>query len=91
MMKFDVGDQVRIAADFTNLAGIAADPTSVTLTVRSPNQTVTTVSGVVNSAVGSYYGDVTLDQVGEWNYRWVGTGALVVAEEGSFYVRVRKV
>lgn len=95
MTTYDIGDQVRVTATLTDLAGTATDPTAVTLTVRKPDGTSTSYTygagTVTKSATGVYYKDVDVDQAGEWNYRWTGTGALVVAEEGQFYVRARRV
>lgn len=90
MNKYDIGDQVRLSVAVTNSAGTATSPTTVTCTVRKPDASSASLS-VVNDSIGNYHADVTPDQVGQWDYRWAGTGALVVAEEGSFYVRVRKV
>lgn len=94
METYDVGDQVRLTATLTDLSGTATDPTAVTLTVRKPDQTATdytyAAGQVTRSGTGVYYRDVDIDQAGEWNYRFAGTGALVVAEEGRFYVRQRR-
>lgn len=89
MTKFDIGDSVRLTATFTNLAGSLTNPTTVVCTIRRPDGNSSTLSNSTSST-GVYTADVTVDQSGEWNYRWSGTGALVVAEEGSFYVRERK-
>lgn len=40
----DIGDVVRLARRFTNEAGAAADPDTVTLTVRKPDGSVATVT-----------------------------------------------
>lgn len=94
MATYDIGDQVRLTATLTDLDGTATDPTAVTLTVRKPDLTATDhtyASGALTkSGTGVYYRDVTLDQSGNWYYRFAGTGALVVAEEGEFYVRTRR-
>lgn len=89
MTTYDIGDLVTLTATLTNTAGTLSDPTSVTLTVRKPDGSSSTVSNT-RSSTGVYTADVTIDQAGEWNYRWEGTGALVVAEEGQFYVRPRR-
>ncbi len=90
MNKYDVGDQVRLSVVIANNAGTATDPTTVTCTVRKPDGLAQTLSASKDST-GNYHADVTIDQQGEWDYRWLGTGSLIVAEEGAFYVRVRKV
>jgi uncharacterized protein YfaS (alpha-2-macroglobulin family) len=87
---FDVGDQVTLFADFKNVAGAAADPTAVVVTVRSPSG-VTTTPAVTHPALGRYEANLSIDQHGTWHYRFAGTGALVAVEEGSFVVRRSKV
>ncbi len=90
MNKFDIGDQVRLSVVITNNAGTVTDPTTVTCTLRKPDALSSTLS-VTKDSTGNYHADVTIDQQGEWDYRWLGTGSLIVAEEGAFYVRTRKV
>ena len=89
-MRFDIGDRVRITATFTDLAGAVADPTTVALTVKAPDGTLTSPSNSKDST-GVYHADVNPDASGTWWYRWTGTGALVAAEEGTFSVRQRQV
>jgi hypothetical protein len=90
MNKYDIGDQVHLTVVFTNSSGVATSPTTVTCTVQPPSGPTQSLTAV-NDSTGNYHADVSPDQSGEWDYRWAGTGALVVAEEGSFYVRERKV
>jgi hypothetical protein len=87
---YDVGDLVRATATFTSLTGALTDPTTVVCTVKHPDASVTTSSNT-KSSTGVYYSDITIDADGWWYYRFAGTGTLVAAEEGSFFVRVRKV
>lgn len=49
------------------------------------------IADQVRLGAGVYHANITADQSGHWYYRWAGTGALVVAEEGQFYVRQRRV
>lgn len=88
MTTYDIGDEVRLSVAFTDADGVAADPTTVTCTVRKPDGSTLTPSATGSS--GSYHADIQPDQTGNWHYRFAGTGALVAAEEGQFYVRVRK-
>lgn len=90
MNVFDIGDQVRLGATFTNLAGTLLNPTTVACVARKPDGSTTTLTAV-NESTGVYHADVLVDQSGTWNARWAGTGTLVVAEETSFEVRVRRV
>lgn len=89
MNAYDVGDQVRVTATFKDLDGDAVDPTTVTVKYQKPGGSVVTVASesVTNSATGVYFTDLTIDNSpGVWRYRFEGTGALVAAEGGTFYV-----
>jgi len=83
---YDKGDLVRLTGTFTDPNGALADPTAVTLRLRNP-LAVATTPATVKDATGVYHYDLTLDTVGEWFYRWEGTGAVTTAEEASLYVR----
>lgn len=87
---YDVGDVVRLAGAFT-VGGADADPTAVTLEVLDPSgnqSSYTWAAGqVVRQAAGRFYYDLAVDEAGLWRYRWEGTGAVVSAGEGHFYVR----
>lgn len=91
MAIYDVGDQVRLRARFTDLAGTYADPTTVTASVTSPSGTTTVYAlpPIVNDAalVGGFYLDITVSEAGLWVYQFVGTGAVVAQDEESFHVR----
>ncbi len=91
MNIYDVGDKVRLTATFTNAAGTATDPTTVTCIVQlRPGlyRSTYTYAGatITKSGTGVYYVDVTVDREGIWDYRWVGTGTVVAADEGSFNI-----
>jgi hypothetical protein len=86
MTSYDVGDLVRLSVIFTDIAGVPADPTTVSLRVRRAGST-TTYASATNPATGEYYQDVSIDTAGVWIYRWIGSGAIVAAEEGQFFVR----
>lgn len=106
-MAYDVGDLARVgnpsqdtdAAAFATLAGTATDPTAVTLTVERPDGTLLayawpsagTNGTLTKESAGRFYVDIAIDQVGRWDYRLVGTGAVTAAAEGSLYVRRRLV
>lgn len=89
MKTLDVGDRVRATGRFTNSAGSLADPTSVACTVRHPNGSASSPS-VTRGSLGVYLADFSLDGPGHWFYRFTGTGLVVAAGEGQFYVRERK-
>ena len=93
MAEINPGDLVRIAGSFTNAAGAAADPTSVTLRVRCHADSVYTTE-ITNDSVGSYHYDYTVPSIGKAKrrtiyYRWEGTGAVQAVEEGSFVAVTR--
>lgn len=75
---------VRITGTFT-VSGTATDPTTVTLKVQDPSGNEDTytyaLSQVTKSAVGIYYKDLALDEVGRWFYAWVGTGTVAAGDE----------
>lgn len=95
--KIDIGDQVRMRVQFTdpNNVDAAIDPTTVTLKHKDPSGNVTTlVYGtdveVIKESTGTYYADITIDEAGQWSYKWFGTGAAVAAEEEGFYVHEQR-
>lgn len=89
--RFDIGDRVRMRAEFRDVDGFVADPTTVTLAVLRPGDTESIDVGTAQDATGVYHGDHEPDTAGTWTYRFAGTGALVAAEEGTFAVRTRVV
>ena len=72
-------------------AGVAADPTSVVCTVKSPTGVITTPT-VVKDNVGNYHSTVTPTIPGSWAYAFAGTGAVVVTQgEQQFNVNKTEV
>lgn len=88
MTTYDVGDMVTITAEFTDLAGVPADPGTVTLQIREPDGTVTAYAEVdmAHPAPGTWSMEVPLDAGGWWHYRFAGVGGLVAAGEGRIQV-----
>ncbi len=90
MNGYDIGDVVRLTGTFTNLAGAAADPTTVTLKVARRGQTVTTATyaaaQITRTGAGIYYYDLTVVGDGIHDYRFEATGTVTAAVEGSFVV-----
>ena len=98
MNTYDIGDVVRLRASFTNSAGTAVDPTSVTVQYRrwlaDPASYTTLVYGVnsvVKAGTGEYYHDLLTGSLdaGEYRYRWNGLGDNAAAVEGRFMLSVR--
>ncbi len=87
---FHIGDGVELTAKFTNLAGVATDPTAVEVKVTEPDgatdSKVGTDSEVTNPNVGEYIRNFTAVLAGRHFVRWAGTGLVVAAQLGEFYV-----
>lgn len=73
---FDYGEVVRAKNSYTNPdTGVATDPTTVKVEVRSPDGVITTYNYGVDAAltkvvVGTYQLLITLAQVGTYKWRW---------------------
>lgn len=92
MAAYDLGQSVKLSVSFTDAAGSAANPTTVTCTVREPDGTETeytsaTTPAVSNPSTGTYELVLSPDQSGMWAYRWAGsTGSTTPVDEGQFHV-----
>jgi hypothetical protein len=88
--SYQVGDQIRLTATFTNSALAVADPTTVTCQVKlryiGTSTTYTYPATITKDSTGVYHVDVIPTNEGIWDYRWVGTGTVVAAEEGAFNI-----
>lgn len=92
MNTYDVGDKVRIACKFTDVDDVETNPTVTVFKFTDPSgNTITytydTDDELERDSTGNFHVDITIDEPGTWYYRWIGTGTVVAAEEGSFYVR----
>jgi hypothetical protein len=91
MADYNIGDRIRLPADFHDLVtGALADPTSVSVQVRNEAGTITTKTyptDIVKSAVGQYYYDLTPTLAGTWYVQWAGTGSVQKKEELALFVR----
>jgi len=88
MTEFTIGQQLRLQCLFKDLNGVPIAPSTVTLSIRKPDGVVDyTGTGVTNPSTGVYYRDYTPAVWGEYQYRFVATGAVIVAVEGRFDVR----
>ena len=95
MSTINPGDVVRITGAFTNLAGVAADPTAVTLRVRlrrsGETQTEYTGVQVTKDSTDNFHVDYTVPSIAPdrglaIEYEWQGTGAVAAVEQGTFSV-----
>ena len=83
--KYLVGNMILMTAAFTNAAGGAADPDTVTCTVKAPNGE-TIAATVVRDSTGLYHVDFSTTGLpaGKYVYRWAGVGTIEAAAEGGF-------
>jgi hypothetical protein len=89
--EYDLSDAPTFRCDFA-VDGVATDPTTISLTIRTPSGTETTYTyadggGVTKAGTGIYTRQVTLSERGIWFWRWVGTGTCQSASEGTVRVR----
>jgi hypothetical protein len=109
----DVGDMYRFgnystsvnqdgvpAAAFTDLAGVAQDPTTVTLIILKPDKITKLHYGwpsagadgtLIRETTGRFYIDVVLDQSGRWRQRLQSTGVPTAASESILVVDKQRV
>lgn len=76
---------------FKNSAGALTDPTTITLRWRVAGGTETTwVYGtnnqIVRDSAGIFHADIPIVSRGLHYFRWVGTGTVAAASEGTFSV-----
>jgi hypothetical protein len=100
MADLDVGDKIKITGEFRTgtITGTLTDPTAVKLRYQKPGGSEVTLTygsspatSITKTATGKYEAYVTIDEYGPWYYRWIGTGAVVAQEEGTFDVKVPQV
>lgn len=89
---YEVGQVVTLTGTFTNAAGVAADPTAITLYIKVPTGAITTLtyagSDLTKIGTGVYTYNFAIAMSGRHWYRYVGTGAVVAASESSLDVKV---
>lgn len=90
-MSYHVGQEVQVLFDFTNAAGAYVDPTVVTLELKTPDGTKTpyvypTAPEITKTSTGRYVFKKVVTASGMYYYRPTGTGALIAADEGAFFV-----
>lgn len=88
---YDVGDTTRLSVEITDAAGDFTDPTTVTLRVKAPDGTITTLAypadaAVVRESTGQFHSDVVLNAAGRWYYRWEAGGDIQGAGEWELHV-----
>jgi len=97
MTEYFYGETVRLGNTFTNIAGTAYDPDTVSLTIYNAEgtleETVTYVAGdIIKSSTGVYYYDYTIPADATEQGYWIGTWTAVIGtqtdkSEEQFYAR----
>lgn len=86
---YAVGESIILSATFT-VATVNTDPTTVTLRIKDPTGNIDVytlaLATVTRDSAGVFHKDLTIDESGEWFYRWEGTGTCVAADEVQFLV-----
>jgi hypothetical protein len=78
----------RLKSEFENADKVAANPSTVTLLLRLPDDTEVELTPLVNPVVGEYYYDYLIGNLpGIYSYRFVGTGLVAQSGEKRFQVR----
>ena len=86
---YDEGDLIRLTAKFT-ISSELTNPSAVYLQVIGPDRVTGTYAypaTVSVLATGTFYRDVSLDQVGRYDYNFQGTGTVQATAAGRFLVR----
>lgn len=88
---YQTGNIIRLSVSFTNLAGAAVDPTTITFQVQDPSSAQTTIvspdARIIRDSLGNFHVDYTLpDLFGRYIYRFAGTGSITAAAEKVFVV-----
>lgn len=92
MPAYQRGQSVKLTCAFTDSAGAAANPTTVTCKVEEPDKTETSYSAIstpaiTNPTTGTYQLIIAPDQSGNHTVRWQGvTGDTVAVDEEQFHV-----
>lgn len=87
---YQIGDGLRLHANFTNISCVAADPSSIFLRIVNNSSdlqyTWPTTNAITKAGVGSFYHSITVETPGEYFYYWRGYGDVQAAEYGAIIV-----
>lgn len=83
---FSDANELATISNVFKVAGVATDPTAVTLTITSPTG-VTTTPTPTHTGTGAYSADVACGEAGTWQYEYVGTGTASDAVAGTWEVQ----
>lgn len=79
MNTYDYGDDVQLEATITDPAGTPTNPSTIACKVKAPDGTISTPT-VSSGGTGIRLATITLNQEGEWSYRFEATGPNVAVE-----------
>jgi hypothetical protein len=82
---------VRVNVTFA-LSNVNTDPSVVTAYYKSPTGVITTLvygvdNALIKDAAGQYHVDILAQIVGNWFYRFEGSGTLIAANESEFVIQ----
>lgn len=85
------GMLLRFSVTFKDLAGVPADPSTVTFSLRGPDGVTTSFTygvdpEIIRDSAGVFHTDALPSSEGEWKWRWQGTGAVAAATEGGMLI-----
>lgn len=76
--KYLQGTTIKAKSEFRNVGGSLVDPSAVALKYKSPDGSITTktfaLGDITKDSAGVYEIYVTLSQVGNYVFRWEGSG-----------------
>lgn len=83
--QFTAGNALGLYVDFFDADEAPADPTSVALEVRLPDESISDLTADIQRlSTGQYLCVFTPTLNGLHQYRWAGEGAVIAAIEGNF-------
>lgn len=91
-LTYDVGDQRRLAMNFTDANGLDADPATITVKVFLPNGTLDEYvfgvdAEVGKASLGNFFVDLLFTAKGRHTVRFVGAGTVNSAATIDVYIR----
>lgn len=88
--EYQIGDLVRLSANFENTSNSPSDPSSIFLRIvvgsADDQFTYPTTTAIVKDGVGSYHYDLAVNSPGHHYYFWRGFGDVQAAEFGDLLV-----
>ena len=89
--NYYINNAVTVSIAFKDKSGNPIDPTTVTLQVKDPTNTINSYtfgvgSQIVKDSLGNYHSDIDGDIAGNWVYVWDGSGNVLISGAGSFSI-----